>query len=371
MKNDLRTQAVRDAFKERTYRNDKELRNKLFKGEDYKSASYIIEIEQLVREFIKSNKMFFFIDENELGRNTISCENPDCLKLINTCITGGLTTDIALSFPFHKLNPYVELFINVKDKLGNELGRGLDNYNEYRSNIKLSKELDTLKNLIITVYKLNEFVDEIRKEAEIPKKKKYMANYKANIIEINKGLVSYINYLFEKYSILLVFRVDFGYRNERPRNMKIDEITEKYKQAQNNRKDFINDKPIDIFKHRVGYVWKLEHCFIKGFYYQIYFFFDRSKIELDSSSVIKIPEEIGEYWNTTITQGKGLYVIRDNHKFNGIGLGFEIINRDSHSRRDGLEKALGDLIKPDYYAKIATPGKEKAFGKGEILKPKS
>jgi len=36
-----------------------------------------------------------------------------------------------------------------------------------------------------------------------------------------------------------------------------------------------------------------------------------------------------------------------------------MINRDDHNRRNELEKAVGDLMKPDYYAKIDAPGKEK------------
>lgn len=55
----LRTQAVSDAFKKRTYAINPELRNRLLKTVDYVSASYVIDIEQLVREIINSNKIFF------------------------------------------------------------------------------------------------------------------------------------------------------------------------------------------------------------------------------------------------------------------------------------------------------------------------
>jgi len=371
MKINLRTQAVIDAFKKRTSAIDPELRNRLVRTEDYNYASYVIGIEQLVREIIKSNKIFF-IGKNELGRHTVASKNPDFLEKIYSCITSDLAKSIAFVFPMHNFNPYVDLFIkNANDKLGYDLGLylsrnfrdvGLHSYNN---------EYDRYDDLVMTVDMLNEFIDRIRRKGECPKFKKLIANYQSNIIKNNRGLVDYINYLFNQHSSLLVLRVDFGYTIYHCKDK--DEIDKMYEQAQKDRKNFINDKPNSIFEHRVGYAWKLEYCRLKGFYYQMFFFFDGTKMQLDINRVMMIGEYIGEYWKTTITEGKGLYfnyndLASRSRRYPGYP-GIGMINRDDHNRRNELEKAVGDLMKPDYYAKIDAPGKEKTFSRGEILKP--
>lgn len=185
-------------------------------------------------------------------------------------------------------------------------------------------------------------------------------------------MVDYVNDLFDNYSSLLVLRVDFGYKIDTNININMNVIKEMYWQARNDRKNFIDDKTNSIFEHRVGYALKLEFCHMKGFYYQMFFFFDGPKVQLDSNGVMMIGENIGEHWKTTITQGKGLYFNYNDpeskdRQYPWIGM----INRDDHVLRDELEKAVGDLINPDYYAKIDTPGKEKAFSRGEILKSKT
>jgi Inovirus Gp2 len=359
MINDLRTAAVIDAFKKRTNAIHPELRNRVIKTVDYDSASYLIESEQLVCVIIESNNKLFKIGQDESGRQYIDCKNPDLLKVINRCITSGYGGSIVDSFPIHKFHPYVNLFIKVNNELGSVLGTGLTHYDK----------------VAITVDILNDFIDRIRREEESPKFKKSVANYQSNVIKNYKGLMNYTNYLFDNYSRLLVFRIDFGYIKDQL-SLDKNKIEKMYRQARKDRKDFIkrepieNDNAISIFEHRVGYVWKLEYSNIKGFYYRMFFFFDGSKVQLDGNSVIKIPEDIGEYWKTIITQGKGLYLIRNSLGNMSIRNGFGIINCDGHNRRDMLEKLIGNLIKPDYYAKIDTPGKEKAFGKGEILKQK-
>ena len=283
---------------------------------------------------------------------------------------------ISLSFPIHSFNPYVFIFLkNMNTKLGGDLEM-------YLGHIFFDNEFDSL---VMLVAMLNKFIDAIKNEAESKEFKKNIANYQSNIIKNYRKFIEYINYLFDIHSSMLVLRVDFCYINDSLNN-NTDKIKKMYLQARNNRNKLINEKPIGIFEHRVGYACKLEYSSTKASTTRCFISLMGKKYSPNINRVM----DIGEYWKTTITDGKGLYYDYNNPDINNrrnsvIG----IINRDDPHLRNELENAVGDLIKPDYYAKIDTSKidsteinfikvdstkkkkmKQKNFLKGEILKPK-
>jgi len=114
--------------------------------------------------------------------------------------------------------------------------------------------------------------------------------------------VDYINYLFNQHSSLLVLRVDFGYTIYHCKDK--DEIDKMYEQAQKDRK--ISLMTSQIAYSSTGLVMPgSSNIVVERLLLPDVFFFDGTKMQLDINRVMMIGEYIGEYWKTTITEGKG------------------------------------------------------------------
>lgn len=204
---------------------------------------------------------------------------------------------------------------------------------------------------------LNECVDQIRQEV---KSKRFLAKLNSYQRASNKNykeLTVYVDALFERYSRLLVLRVDLSYSKE---NSKTTQA-----QAKRDRvRLFENARSNKLFGDMVGYIWKLEHGPEKGFHYHMMFFFDGSKVRED----VTLARRIGEYWTDVVTKGRGLY-----YNCNAVKLGYKScgIGRVDHADanlREGLRNAVVYLTKTDLYMKLQTEGR--GMGKGLYPSPK-
>jgi len=190
-----------------------------------------------------------------------------------------------------------------------------------------------------------------------------MRRYEKNLRQNTNSSTDYIDGLFRRYARLLVLRVDFSYRNQNRYSITEKEIHEDYPQTKIDREHFFrNMRSNTLFDHLLGYVWKLEYGLNKGFHYHLIFFYDGSKVQQD----INRAKMIGEYWQTTITQGRGIYfncnAKQDQYKYPGIG----IVNYYDDKLRVNLIKAATYLTKSDYYASVIVLGEGRTFGKGQI-----
>ena len=83
-----------------------------------------------------------------------------------------------------------------------------------------------------------------------------------------------------------------------------------------------------------------------------------------------IAEMIGEYWNTTITQGRGQYLNWNAEKDSDMYLGIEMARDSITDEREVLKRIARYLTKPDFYAKVMSKdyGKTKGrtLGRGEV-----
>ena len=336
-------------------------------------ANIVVTIEKLTREIISSKGVLFSIGEHEFiknsKRNHIECSDTAIFKKMKMCsLHFNDIRNIPEFFAIHRLNPYVDLFIQQPEV---SILDDLEFTTEYKNNDKFLPKL---------VEELNKFIEGIRNEANSPTFKTTIRNCQRRINDNHKSLMSYINKLFDRHARLLVIRIDFGYRKEDMREygdferaIRLeDDIQAKYLQAQADRVHLFNNmRSHELSKHLLGYAWRLEYGSLKGFHYHTFFFLDGSKRRQDVTNA----KSIGEYWVNVITKGRGLYyncnAKKDQYKHCGIGM----INDFDTKLRQGLEIAARYLTKQDYYAKMDFNDKDgkkaRTFGKGEITKPKS
>lgn len=358
MKSNLTKEEINNYFLRSTYEIDPEDNKRLLPTLDEEPAYALNDIDNLVHRIIESKGVLFNINI-VFKRNYFECKKPTIFKAMDRLIDSSLFRCINRSFPTHSFNPYVQLFLrNARDKLGNRMPLIRDCPDEL---------------LIQSVDKLNDFINSIRKEAKSPEFKKTLSNYKRSSDKNYDSLDKYIKKLFIKHTRLMVLRIDFGYR-------KVDYIPdeeqrkEMYLQAVNDREIFFKKRESNkitkkLFKHMLGYAWKLEYGLRKGFHYHVFLFFDGSKRWKDKFRARKI----GEYWQNNITKGKGIFhscnANKDGYKYLGIG----VINDDDVKLREGLKKAAEYLTKADSYnVRMIVPGGGdgggggRTFGKGEV-----
>jgi hypothetical protein len=159
------------------------------------------------------------------------------------------------------------------------------------------------------VHIFNNFINVIRNEGNSKKFINVLKNYRRLQNKNTKSLKDYITKLFALHSRLLVIKIDLSYANDKY-ILKQDKRVKCYLQVKLDLKRLIKDMNVNpIFEHKVGYIWKLEHGLEKGFHIQFLIFFNGSMGFEDNKAKM-----IGDYWNTEITDGNGLYSHWSNMK---------------------------------------------------------
>ena len=81
---------------------------------------------------------------------------------------------------------------------------------------------------------------------------------------------------------------------------------------------------------------------------------------------------IGDYWNDTLTSGNGTYYNCNAHKEQYQNLGIGMINYSDEGLMVNLKEHVAPYLnKTDYFIKLITTGKERAFIRGVLSKPKT
>ena len=123
-----------------------------------------------------------------------------------------------------------------------------------------------------------------------------------------------IDCLVNDYSKLLVIRIDFGIQQDMGMEVHSSFMKEAFTRLRNN----MRNQP--LFNHLVSYVAKLEYAPDKSWHYHVIFFFNGQLVQRDCW----LSQQIGNYWNTVITRGIGVYYSANLHHedylFNGIGM---------------------------------------------------
>lgn len=179
-----------------------------------------------------------------------------------------------------------------------------------------------------------------------------------------ESTTTYLDQLLENHSKIQVVRLDLGYTKEHASQASLEEINQDLKHLLNNRRT----KPT-VFENMIGYIAKREFTEDKGPHIHSLFIYDGQKIIKDAFK----GDQIGEYWNKTITDGKGIYhnCNREKDKYPECALGM-IDHSDAAKRTVLKEKAVAYLCKEEQsVAPIKQSGNEHSFTRGILPRKKS
>jgi hypothetical protein len=206
----------------------------------------------------------------------------------------------------------------------------------------------------------NELITLIREESKTAEFRYKLQRRIKNAANNYLSAKEYIDTLFEKYSKLLVIRLDPGYMTEVTKTVSI-------KEAQKHiRKFFNNWRNNKLFENCVGYIWKLEMGDLKGFHFHMVLFFDGQVHKKDEF----IAQKISEYWNYVITEGKG-HCFNSNQKKKdyermNLDIGIGMIDHHDLEKREFLLKNIKYVTKTDQYIKLKNSPRTRTFGRGAM-----
>jgi hypothetical protein len=265
--------------------------------------------------------------------------------------------EIQAEFPLHRFNPFVELFLRVAGK--QDLFVYMDNFS-YLTRHETAG-LARLADL------LNGVIRDMREEGNSAIFNKKVNDFKRSPNKNYRELLHYIQAMFDRYSRLLIIRIDLSYRKPSQwptvtrSPVTADEVKIHWRKMQRALKEKLLKATL------VGFAYKIEYGLQKGFHIHALLMLDGSKVRED----ITIAQLVGEHWRDKITEGNGLYfncnAFKGGYKDCGIGM----ISHDQTDARYGLEKAAMYLTKVDYYIAMAAPELGKVFGKGAMPEKKS
>ncbi|MEX9214692.1 inovirus-type Gp2 protein [Providencia rettgeri] len=203
---------------------------------------------------------------------------------------------------------------------------------------------------------LNEAFREFQSTLKSPDYKKQVRHFEQGAQKNYRRAQQYIDSLYQRYSKLLVVRVDLSYKSGICHRVKAHHLRQHrqtlYKAINRNR----------LFSCCVGYILKLEFGIEKGFHYHALFFFDGQKVRRD----ITLGKLIGELWQERITDMAGLYFNCNYQKERYRELGIGLLKRADAESKKGLLNAVRYLCKADAWVRLAVPELKRTFWRGEI-----
>nr|WP_314264053.1 inovirus-type Gp2 protein [uncultured Moellerella sp.] len=242
-----------------------------------------------------------------------------------------------------RLHPSLELLISLS--------------HQYRlSDILIDKDKYWLVDAPEHVQWLNEAFREFQSTLKIPDYKKQVRTFEQGAQKNYRRAQQYIDSLYQRYSKLLVVRVDLSYKSGISHKVKAHHLRQ-HRQALYKA---INSDP--LFSCCIGYILKLEFGMEKGFHYHALFFFDGQKVRQD----ITLGKLIGELWQERITDMAGLYFNCNYQKEKYRELGIGLLKRTDMESKKGLLNAVRYLCKTDAWVRLAVPELTRTFWRGEI-----
>ncbi|MDX4117307.1 inovirus-type Gp2 protein [Providencia alcalifaciens] len=229
--------------------------------------------------------------------------------------------------------------------------------NKYRLNdILIDKDKYWLVDSPEHLQWFNEAFREFQSTLKNPDYKKQIRHFEQGAQKNYRRAQQYIDSLYQRYSKLLVVRVDLSYKSGICHRVKAHHLRQ-HRQALY--KAINCDR---LFSCCVGYILKLEFGMEKGFHYHALFFFDGQKVRQD----ITLGKLIGELWQERITDMAGLYFNCNYQKERYRELGIGLLKRTDAESKKRLLNAVRYLCKADAWVRLAVPELKRTFWRGEI-----
>ncbi|QPK62896.1 inovirus-type Gp2 protein [Methylomonas sp. LL1] len=296
------------------------------------------------------------------GNGLLQVQPTQLAKSIETLVEHYLY-EIMEEFPIHGFHPYVSIFVK------NALDCNLRSAIEHQRSLKKTNDLYQIgvdyEVMLDVIIRMRIFIKQILEVTETLEFKELICNAHRTAKKNREGMMRYIDSLFEHYSRLVVIRLDL--HEDRP-IMSHNDIEKKYWQAKYDFKRLLNNAKMNsLFDAMVGYIWSLEYGPERGYHYHLVLFFDGSQVRDD----VYLAWQIGDYWKSVITNGRGSYWNCNDKKAGYHHLGIGMINYSDVEKINNLKQAAAYLIKVDHYVRMLTPDNGRTFGRGEILPPRT
>jgi Inovirus Gp2 len=314
----------------------------------------IPEIEKLVKEIVQSSEVLF-------SRKT-DAENPERDRFHSQSagkrFLGLLRIDmeeIEACFPNNTFNSYFEVF------------RKHTNDYYLKSTLSWHQSLHG-EDLVKWVEALNACIESIRQTVRTKEFSAAIKTRQRGANKNHKALLDYIDSLFAAHTRMLVLRIDFGYKTQALYGKEFQTSVD-FPKIKEQHTQLIKHLKTKMFKDSfLGFASKFEYGLAKGYHFHSLIFLNGAINRID----VVIGKIIGECWNTTLTEGNGLYYNCNGHKERYKLLGIGTINNYDVDLMSNLKEYVAPYLnKTDYFIKLITPDKSRAFIKGNMIKPKA
>ncbi|WP_410498647.1 inovirus-type Gp2 protein [Chitinibacter sp. S2-10] len=212
-------------------------------------------------------------------------------------------------------------------------------------------------------FHFNDFIECVRAASFQPKFKKKVACWDGLASKNHQGAAQYLWRVLNKYKRLRVVRLDLTYQLNSPERH--DEVLCKkhFKRFTENQRHKRR-----LFKHVVGFVWRMEYGKEMGFHYHWILLFDGDHVWKEEWYA----DQIGKYWKEVITAGQGAFhncnrAARINGHRDSPYYGLGELKLNDRQKFDVVCKnVIGYLTKVDGLTQLV--GREgKTFGRGIML----
>ncbi|NKF90717.1 inovirus Gp2 family protein [Ralstonia solanacearum] len=235
----------------------------------------------------------------------------------------------------------------------------------------------------------NDFVTTMRREAVVAKLKKRIFDWNGKFEDSSHRLIKFEAELFNRYARLMAIRLDFNYHKAIFTDREVEELCAELverkerdqadylagsdistlgtiegrialEEVQKDRKRFfanMKGKP-SLFKHLVGYVWRIEYTRGAGYHMHVMLFFDGEDVEKHEYYA----QAIGCYWRDVITEGRG-YFENCNRKKSSYGDNWALgrIDHWDGAKRNRLRRALQYFCKTSQIVQVVPYPKCRLF----------
>lgn len=243
----------------------------------------------------------------------------------------------------------------------------------------------------------NDFVGCLRAEGKRIGIKKKLRDWERNATENLKRLRAYVPALFERYSKLMVIRLDLNYVKSLVDEDDVTELGQRLRaMAADDVKRFLAGDDIDdlmeqretparidirevkkdltrlfrnmrgktsLFEHLVGYVSSIEFSRVGGYHVHLALFFDGSRVQKHEW----YGDEIGKYWRDVITEGRGFaFNCNRNRKQYGENWAIGMVDHHDTGKREKLMQALSYMAKRDQFVYVKPSVKSNLFTTGHL-----
>lgn len=183
--------------------------------------------------------------------------------------------------------------------------------------------------------------------------KKQLLNLSRITTRNTESMQNYIDGLFNRFSRLLVVRVDFHYRETLCDGLTLERVID-------DRESFLRAAKRQYLSLE-GLCWKLEYGKDRTFHYHMLFFFNGADVRQD----VTLGRQLGELWLST-TKGEGTYFNCNADKLKYLQCYLGQINYFDHEKRVALLQANYLTKTDENIIAVQLDGKCRIYGRMEL-----